>query len=169
MSPVTGLVPSLLEVNGIPAHPLVVHAAVVFISLAVLGALVYLVPRWREWVRWPLVVVALLALAFGWAAYLTGGDFKASQSYFSDEATPLGRQIEVHEEYADVLRWVTTAFVVVAVLVTVWLHGRRDVVKKLAVALMGVLAVVTLVYVVLTGEAGAKAVYPPAASAFSSR
>ncbi len=162
MSPVTGLVPSLLEVNGIPAHPLVVHAAVVFIPLAVLGALVYHVSWWREWVRWPLLVVAVLAFVLVWAAYLTGDDFKESQSFFSDEATPLGLQIEVHEGYADLLRWVTTAFAVVVVLVAGWLHARRDVVKKVAVAAMGVLAVVTLVYVVLTGEAGAKAVYPPA-------
>ena len=45
-----------MEINGLPLHPLVVHAAVVFLPCAALLALVYAaVPRWRWAVRWPMV------------------------------------------------------------------------------------------------------------------
>lgn len=149
----------LLKLNGIPAHPLIVHGAVVLGPLAVLAALVYLVPSWRDRVRWPLLVAALLAVAFIWAAYLTGNQFKDSEPYFN--TGPLAAQIEKHESYAGVLRWITTAFAVVAVVVTAWLHRRRDALRVVASGVLGVLAVATLVYIVLTGDAGAKAVFPP--------
>ena len=47
-----------MEINGLPLHPLVVHAVVVLSPLAALGGLLYAaVPRWRWWLRWPLVQV----------------------------------------------------------------------------------------------------------------
>ena len=51
-----------MEINGLPLHPLVVHAAVIFGPLAALAALVYaVVPRWRDRLRWPMVALALVA------------------------------------------------------------------------------------------------------------
>jgi hypothetical protein len=45
---------------GIPAHPLLVHAPVIFVPLLILGALVYgLVPRWRGRVDWAVVLLAI--------------------------------------------------------------------------------------------------------------
>ena len=150
----------LITFNGLPAHPLIVHGAVVFGPLAVLAALGYLVPRWRGYLRWPLLVTAVLAFAFIWASYLTGDNFKDSQEFY--QTNP---QVLKHEDYADVLRWVTTAFALVVVVVTGWLHRRTGAVRLAAGGVMGALAVVTLVYIFLTGEAGAKAVYPPSAAA----
>ena len=50
-----------MEINGLPLHPLVVHAAVVFGPLAALAALAYVVlPAWRDRLRWPMVVLALM-------------------------------------------------------------------------------------------------------------
>ena len=49
-----------MEFHGIPLHPLVVHAAVVFTPLAALSALGFaLVERWRGYLRWPTLVAAM--------------------------------------------------------------------------------------------------------------
>ena len=49
-------------INGIPLHPLVVHAIVVLLPLAVIGTIVIaFVPRWR--VRYGVLVVACTAAA----------------------------------------------------------------------------------------------------------
>lgn len=146
----------LLRINDIPAHPLLVHGAVVLVPIACLGAIAYLVPAWRDWLRWPLLVTAVLSFVFIWAAYLSGDNFKESVSFFQDNP-----QIEKHEEYADVFRIVGSLFAVVVVVVTGWLHRKEGPLRIAAGGVGAALAVVTLVYVFLTGEAGAKAVYPP--------
>jgi uncharacterized membrane protein len=146
-----------MEINGLPLHPLVVHAAVVLGPLSALAALAYaLVPRWRDRLRWPTLVAVLLATAAIWVAYLTGESFKESKDFFSSGA--LGAKVELHEELADVLRLVTSAFAVVAV-VAVWLHERRGAARIALAGLLSVAAIATLVYTVLTGEAGAQAVW----------
>ena len=44
-----------MEINGVPLHPLVVHAVVVFAPLAALFGIAYAVlPNWRWALRWPL-------------------------------------------------------------------------------------------------------------------
>ncbi|KAE8763920.1 DUF2231 domain-containing protein [Georgenia thermotolerans] len=50
-------------INGLPMHPLVVHAVVVLVPLTVLGTLaVVLVPRWRRYA--PVVAVLATVAAF---------------------------------------------------------------------------------------------------------
>ena len=58
---------------GLPLHPLIVHAVVVFIPLAALGALlVVLSRRLRERYGGLAVLVGVVAAASGFAALLTG-------------------------------------------------------------------------------------------------
>jgi uncharacterized membrane protein len=146
----------LIKINGLPAHALLVHLTVVLVPLVAVGAIAYLVPSWRAWLRWPLLVGSVVAFASIWASYLTGDNFKESVSFFQDNP-----QIEKHEEYADVFRIVGSVFTLALLVVTAWLHGRADKVRVAAGGVVAALAVVTLVYTYLTGEAGAKAVYPP--------
>ena len=41
------------QINGLPVHALVLHAAVVFVPLLALGAIVYaLIARWRPRIGW---------------------------------------------------------------------------------------------------------------------
>src|SRR4029453_12287221 len=64
------------EFNGLPLHPLVVHAAVVLGPLAALAALAYVGwPKHRDLLRWVALVTVLLATASIWAAYLTSTNF----------------------------------------------------------------------------------------------
>jgi uncharacterized membrane protein len=146
-----------MEINGLPLHPLVVHAAVVFGPLAALGAIGYaVVPSWRDRLRWPVLVLVLVATAAIWTAYLTGVNFRASKDFFNQG--PLAAKIDRHAHLAGILRWVTTVFAIVTV-VAVWLHARVGAVRVvLSVALVAA-AVVTLVYTVLTGDAGAQSVW----------
>jgi len=147
-----------MEINGLPLHPLVVHAAVVFGPLAVLSALAYVgLPQHRDKLRWVTLVVVLIAFAAIWAAYLTGENFFESDRFdnFSGEAL---EKIEHHEELAGILRWVTTGFALVTV-VAVWQHERQGAARYALGGLVVVLAIATLVYTVLTGDAGSKAVW----------
>ncbi|SHN33221.1 DUF2231 domain-containing protein [Cryptosporangium aurantiacum] len=64
------------KVFGLPAHPLVVHAAVVLIPIAVLAAFAYvLVPRLRSKVGWVLVLSALSGAGAAIVAAETGDRF----------------------------------------------------------------------------------------------
>lgn len=142
-----------MEINGLPLHPLVVHAAVIFGPLAALAALAYLVPRWRDVMRWPMVVLAVVATGALVLAYFSGGDFLDGRP----ELRQLP-QVEEHEELGEQLLWISLAFGVVAV-VSGWLHARTGALRVVLDVLLAVTAVVLLVWVFRTGEAGARAVW----------
>jgi hypothetical protein len=146
-----------MDINGLPLHPLVVHAAVVLGPVSALAGLGYaLVPRWRAWLRWPFAVVVVLAGVAIWVAFLTGESFRDSADFFTQGE--LGEKIEVHEELAEKLRLAMTAFTVVGVAATV-LHSRSGAVRVALSALVVVGALGVAVLTVLTGDAGAQAVY----------
>ena len=56
------------------------------------------------------------------------------------------------------LRWITTGFFVVTV-VAVWQHARQGAARYALSGLVVVAAVLTLVWVAMTGDAGSQAVY----------
>ncbi|MFC7493779.1 MULTISPECIES: DUF2231 domain-containing protein [unclassified Nocardioides] len=142
-----------MEINGLPLHPLVVHAAVVFAPLAAVGALASLLPAWRDRLRWPMVVLAVIATGSIVVAYYSGGDFLDSKPEL--EASP---QVQTHQDLGTQLFWISLAFGVVAV-ATGWLHRREGALRIALDVLLGVAAVVLLVWVFRTGEAGARAVW----------
>jgi len=143
-----------MEINGLPLHPLVIHAAVIFGPLAAITALIYLVvPSWRDRMRLPMVVMALIAGLSIVAAYITGNNFLDSKPELKQLA-----QVQTHEDRAWITLWVTLAFMVVA-LTAGYFHERRGGVRVAVSTLLGVTALATLVMVVLTGDAGARAVW----------
>jgi Ca2+/Na+ antiporter len=146
-----------MEINGLPLHPLAVHGAVVLAPLAALVALAYLRPVWRDRLRWPMVALAVLAAALIWASYLTGVNFRSSDRFAAVSGT-LADRIQTHQNYARQLRWVASAFGVVAVLAA-WLHTRTGAVRVVLAALLGVSALAVGVLVFLTGESGARSVW----------
>ena len=60
------------EFSGLPVHALVVHAAVVFAPLAATAGIAFLVPTWRRALRWPLVVLAAIAVVTVFVAKESG-------------------------------------------------------------------------------------------------
>jgi hypothetical protein len=146
------------EINGLPLHPLIVHAAVVLGPLGALAALAYVGwPRHRDLLRWVALVAVLLAAASIWAAYLSGNNFY-SHGGFDHFSQKIQDRIDTHESYARTLRWITSGFAAVTVLAT-WWHSRTGATRVAMGVLVVVGAVLTLVWVALTGEAGARAVW----------
>src|ERR1700754_4578445 len=61
------------QINGLPVHVLVLHAAVIFVPLLALGALVYaVVPRWRSKIGWAVALLAVIAPLSTLVAKLSG-------------------------------------------------------------------------------------------------
>lgn len=159
------------EVLGIPAHPLILHAAVVFIPLQVLFALAYaFVPAWRRHVAW--VVAALVVLAPGAAllAKLSGDAFRARLVNRKEVSPGALVQVDTHRSYGTMTVYFTTGL---SVLMLLMLLAQRAVAKSSAVSgviiqpngsmvlglVLSVLvlagAIVTGYYVFKTGDTGA--------------
>lgn len=156
-----------MEINGLPLHPLVVHAVVVFVPLAAATGLAYAaVPRWRWLLRWPLVVLTLLAMGGVYVATLTG------QGLLNDRPELAQLSTVAHHQQAGLrLRWVMIGYTVV-VLGAVWAlggpsalasgrgarvgKGRLELPAAILLALGGV---AVLVAVFLAGDSGARSVW----------
>lgn len=159
-----------MDVNGVPVHPLLVHAVVVFVPLGAVSALVYaLVPRWRWLFRWPTLVLALGAVVFTRLAVISGTSLKDEKGFTG----VLGDRIATHQTWGQRLEWSVWVFAVVAIF-AVWvlphvmpLAGREDRVSPraslvtVATVLLPITALVVLVLAVITGDAGARAVWKP--------
>jgi uncharacterized membrane protein len=143
-----------MEINGLPLHPLVVHAAVVFGPLAAVAALAYVVlPAWRDRLRWPMLGLALIATGAITAAYFTGVDFLGSRPEFG-ELEP----VREHRAQGVRLFWVTLGFGVIAIAAGL-LHARTGAVRLALNLLLGLASLAVLALVFLTGDSGARAVW----------
>jgi hypothetical protein len=112
---------------GIPAHPLIIHVAVIFIPLLVLGAIVYAAwPPFHAKISWAVLAVAIIAPLAGLAAKLSGQDLK-SQLIEKKLTSPQGlKLIAQHESYGNKTFWLTVALAVLtlALLAFNWRSGR---------------------------------------------
>ena len=150
------------EVNGLPVHILVVHAAVVFVPLLAIGAVLYaLVGRWRPRLGWAVALLAVVAPVTALFAKLSG-----TELFESRFQSVKGRGAEIlhdHQGYGDLTFWFSLALGLVA-LGMVALHTRRPANLPRAVDLVVAVVVVALglasgYYVVKTGDSGATAVW----------
>jgi hypothetical protein len=171
------------EIGDLPVHPLVVHAAVVLIPLTALVAVLFLVPRFRAALRWPMVLLAAAALASTYGAVLSGRNFEETQVPEGAEGTELADVIDRHQELANQLLYIVIGFVIV-----VWIAAyvirpigetgpfpregdddigeegvtRLDGAARIVVALLVIVgAVAAGVQTYRTGEQGSKAVWNP--------
>jgi hypothetical protein len=164
-----------MEVFGLPAHVLVVHAAVVLTPLAALATIVFaVVPKWRYLTRWPAAILAVMATGAVWTARITGKSFFDKRFASLPGDNPVREAIVAHQSRGNVLSLVIIAFLVLTLL-GVWLLGGpsgfasgrgarprgEDWVEIVVPIAMVLVSVVTLVYVVLTGDAGARAAWDP--------
>jgi hypothetical protein len=160
-----------MELNGLPLHPLVVHAAVILGPVTALTAIAYAVlPGWRWLIRWPMVALAVATAGAVFVSKLAGEALLDAR--FSNAPEAVADQIAVHEDRGTLLLWVSLAFLVIAVVAALTVGGpsalatgagARDsrgtavTVGVLALVVVGALAL--LVMTVLTGDAGSRAVW----------
>jgi hypothetical protein len=148
------------EILGLPAHPLIIHAAVMLTPLlAALAAAYALVPRLRPYLAWAVAGLAVAAPLSVLAAKLSGEALKAAR--FATAEGDLGRQITEHEGFATPLLLTTLGLGVAGaglVYTTRSERGGRALTLALS-AVTVVLAAVAGYYVFRAGHSGATAVW----------
>jgi cell division protein FtsW (lipid II flippase) len=142
------------DIGGLPLHPLIVHAAVVLVPLAAVGAvLMALWPRFSRRFGVLVVIVAVIAALSSWLARVSGGT--------------LAETVQVTEEHSELGHRMPIAAIALAVIVLIfWLFDRGIPGNRrrpwwlvvLAVVLV-VIAVAATYVTVLTGHSGAEAVW----------
>lgn len=151
------------EILGLPAHPLLVHAAVVFVPLLALVAVVYaLVPRLRGRIGWAAVLLALAAPGATFVSRESGQELE-QRLIAANYSADILRQINDHQGYGDLLFWFTSGLGAGTLLLVFVTSGRARTLPKwigwvLAAAVV-VLAGFAGTYVYLTGDSGAEAVW----------
>lgn len=146
---------------GVPLHPLIVHAAVVFIPLAAIAGALY-VGSERARLRWWPLLTGIVATA--WLASLLAGSSGESLQH----AMRSSHLIDVHTMYAS---WLGVSVHVLAGAFLVRLaadqasqarmleHAPWAVLRPLASTLCVAAAACAIVLVGMTGHAGAKAAW----------
>lgn len=159
-------------INGIPVHPLVVHAVVVLLPLAVVGTLaIAAVPRWRV-TYGPLVVAAALLSTILTPVATSSGE----------ELEERVGDVDHHAEMGEMLIWFAIPLLVLVT--ALWWLARRQAraessesrsnsagPSKTLVSAVAVLAVVAALantfQVYRVGDSGAKSVWEDSTSSTS--
>ena len=146
-------------VNGLPVHPLVVHAVVVLLPLACLGTIAIVVrPAWRE--RYGVIVVACAAVATALIPVATSSGEALEERVGEPGA---------HAEMGDTLLWFAIPLLLLSAAL-VWIDRRRRAghdsgradgprVVQVVAALALVAAVAASVQVYRVGDSGARAAW----------
>jgi hypothetical protein len=153
------------EIMGLPAHALLVHAAVVFVPLLVLLAIGYgVLPRFRAKTGWAAAALAVVAPASAFFAMQSG---EALQEVLIVKNYPpeILDQVAEHQGYGDLLFWFSLALGVATGLLLYATSGRarrQNLPGWVSLVLTGVVivfGVLCATYVYLTGDSGAQAVW----------
>jgi len=155
----------VIEIAGLPAHILLVHAVVVLGPIAGLAAMVYAAaPRCRPHLAWPLGVLSLGLVPVALVTAQAGEQL--------EKARPATALVREHAQQGDVLKIVSVIFfVIVAAMIVVSFEpiGRRfaflgplrqNSVLRVVVLVAGGLAGAFFLYQsVITGHSGAASVW----------
>lgn len=114
------------ELFGLPAHPLVVHAPVVLLPLAVVGVAAMMIrSSWYDRMRWPVLAIAAVGAIGAVIAAGTGEELEERVEAGASGAAR--RAIEEHAEAGEAARLFAVLFLVavVAYVVVPWFLARR--------------------------------------------
>lgn len=146
-----------MTVNGLPLHPLVIHATVVVLPILAIVSVAYLRPRWQPALRWPLAALAVVSAALVWFTGVTGRSLEHDR--FATATGVLAQRIQHHQDLAGKLALATYVLAGIAVVMTV-LRGRLpEWLTWIGSGLLVLGAVAVVVLCVLTGDAGARAAW----------
>jgi len=159
------------QIGNMPLHPLVLHAAVVGIPLAVLLAFLFVFPKTRAWARWAFGLTVLGATAATFVSKESGEAFQQMQN-LQPGTSAAADLIQKHGQLADQLFIIMIIFSVIGVanvlLVsrgssaggTTSAGGRRPL-DLILPALLVVIAVIAMIWVIRVGDLGSRAVWNP--------
>ena len=142
------------QINGLPVHALVLHAAVIFVPLLAAGAIVYaIIPRFRPRLGWAVALLAIAAPVTTLVARLSAQGLKGKGAEILSD----------HMGFGDMTFWFSLALGVIS-LIMVFATGRKtsSLPKAADIGLavvMIALAAVSGYYVYKTGDSGATAVW----------
>jgi uncharacterized membrane protein len=151
------------QINGLPTHPLVIHAAVVLVPLAALLGVLFAIPRTRAWSRVPLVLVSLAAAGAVFAAKLTGQQLLTVITREGQMQGPVGDAVRLHQQRANVLVLAMLGYAVLAI--AAFVVSRRTTGTELVTTIAAVLLVAGAAGVAFqtyrVGDVGSRAVWNP--------
>ncbi|MCA2215522.1 DUF2231 domain-containing protein [Jidongwangia harbinensis] len=151
------------QVNGLPVHALVLHAAVVLVPLLAFGAFVYaLVGRWRAKIGWAVLLLAVIAPISALVTVLSGN--KLHERLLEQGLKGRGAEIiNDHMGFGTSTFWFSLALGVVTLVLVLTTQRRPGSLPRVAdlglAVVMVALAAVTGYYVYRTGDSGATAVW----------
>ena len=160
------------EFMGLPAHALIVHAAVVFVPLAIVSAILYAVlPATRRYLWWVVLGLGVVAPLTAWAARLSGNEYKAYWLEHGASGEYLVN-LDNHQSYGNMTSlWAIGLGVVMLAMVLFVLPrptGTTGAPSKAANSVLSIatavvviaISAVTAYYVYKTGDAGARLTHP---------
>lgn len=155
------------EVFGLPAHPLIVHAPVVLLPLALIGVILMIVrPGWRSWLLIPTTLIGGIGAVGAIAASQTGE--------WLQQRVPATQLVSNHQQLGEMARNLSILFAGMLVLWAArqlvldrgWLANsplprlfEPAWVGAAIIALTLVLGALTTAWVVQAGHSGAKAAW----------
>jgi uncharacterized membrane protein len=159
----------MLTIDGIPLHPLLVHAVVVLLPLAAIASVaIALVPGWRRKYAWPVLGVTLAGVAAVPVAKQAGEDLQAAL----EKNGVQNPAIQTHADLGTMLLPIALGFgvAVIALLVAGRLADRERqaeapttktwrVISVVVSVLVVLLAIGTTVQTVRVGHSGSEAVW----------
>lgn len=154
------------KILGIPAHPLLIHAVVIFIPLLIVGSIVFAAwPKVRGRIDWAVAALAVVAPFAALFAVLSGTNLR-HQLIGNTTSSPLAVKITQHQAYGHDTLWFTiaTGVVTLAVVGYAWQVKRAGGTESTWVRAGGLAATVLLgavtgYYVFRTGDTGAHMVW----------
>ncbi len=136
-------------INGLPVHPLVVHAVVVLLPLmAIVSVLVAAVPKWRKAAKWVVLANALVFVA----------SFAAKESGEQLQERLGGQIAHEHGEYGNLVP-VFALFLLLASAVVWFATTRPGVLMPISIGLVSIAALSAIGWTVITGDTGAQATW----------
>ncbi len=151
-------------INGLPVHPLIVHAAVVFVPLTALGLVVMVFwPRFSRRYGWLVVASSVAGALFSFMAKESGESLEGR----------IGEPGFDHAELGDLMP-VFAGLLMVAV-IGLWLvdrrrsdqQGRGGLLRILVATAAVLVAVANVVWIYRVGDSGAKSVWSEEVSSAS--
>ena len=142
----------VVTINGLPLHPIIVHATVIGLpALGVLALLYVAKPDLQDKLRLWLMGLALGAAALVFLTVRSGTDLQSSRGLPPSF-------VHVHHVWATRLEWTTFGFAALVVLIG-FVDQRASWTKPLLHALLVVAALAVAFLTYKTGEAGARMIY----------